>query len=70
MNNREIEKYILEQFVKKVNIDIDKIRIELDTDDWGNYENEAVIIERKDNGKVWNVVTYSTGRIRCITEIE
>lgn len=70
MSNREIEKYILEQFLKKVNIDIDKISISLDTDDWGNYENEAIITERKDCGKVWNITTYSTGRIRCITEVE
>ena len=67
MNNREIEKYILEQFIKRTGIT--NVSVHLDTDDWGNYENEAEIVERKDNGKVWNVITYSTGRIRQLVEM-
>lgn len=67
MNNREIEKYILEQFIKRTGIS--NVSVHLDTDDWGNYENEAEILERKDYGRVWNVITYSTGRIRQLVEM-
>lgn len=67
MNNREIEKYILEQFIKRTGIS--NVSVELDTDDWGNYLNEAEILERKDYGRVWNVITYSTGRIRKLVEM-
>ena len=65
-----MEQKILEEFKKKMKMqDRDDLRIHLDTDDWGNYEGECEIYEAADFGKVWNVITTKTGRIKDIWEL-
>lgn len=67
---KDLEKKILEQFKKKMKMEgSNDLIISLDCDDFGNFENECEIIESKDNGRVWQVTTYSTGRIRQIYEM-
>ena len=75
---KELEQYILAQFKKKMKMeDRNDLSISLDmeeanSDEYGlgyMFNNGAVVSESKDNGKVWQVTTYSTGRIRQIYEI-
>lgn len=74
---KDLEQYILAQFKKKMKMeDRNDLNIQLETEETITEEgfgfrfiNEAIITERKDNGKVWTITTYSTGRIKQIYEI-
>jgi len=64
-----MEKKILDQFKKKMRMENrNDLIITLDVDEWGEFLNEAIIMEP--HGKVWNITTYSTGRILSICEVE
>lgn len=65
-----MEQKILDEFKKKMKMqDRTDLKIQLDTDDWGNYENECEIYEAANNGRVWNVTTTRTGKIKSIYEV-
>lgn len=63
-----MEKNIIEQFKKKMKLDGDFTLI-LDIDEYGNWEQEGTIMEKGDNGKVWAVTFYKTGKIKSIVEV-
>lgn len=64
---KDLEKKILEQFKKKMKMEDKDLIITLDEGEYGEFMNGAVIMEPK--GKVWQVTTYSTGRIKGIYEL-
>lgn len=75
---KDLEKKILEQFKKKMKMeDRNDLSISLDMEEANSNEygigfmfnNGAIITEKKDNGRVWQVTTYSTGRIKGIYEM-
>ena len=78
MNRNQIADYIMVQFKKKMKMeDRDDLHISLDieeanSDEYGlgfMFNNGAIITESKDNGRVWQVTTYGTGRIKQIYEM-
>ena len=70
MNRNQIADYIMGQFKKKMKMeDRDDLTLEIDFESWDYEDYTCEVIERKDNGKVWTIECYSTGRIRNILEL-
>lgn len=69
-NMKNLEKKILEQFKKEMKMeDRNDLIISVDYDYYGNFLNECEIMESHDYGKVWQVTTDSTGRIKGIYDM-
>lgn len=63
-----MKEQILEQFKKKMKLD-GEFTLILDTDEYGNWEQEGTIMEKGDNGRVWAITCYKTGKIKSIVEV-
>ena len=65
-----MEEKILEQFKKKMKMeDRNDLAFSVDFENWDYGDYTCEVLERKDNGKVWTIECYSTGRIRKILEV-
>lgn len=66
-----LEEKIFKQFIKKMGKEVEGLDLfpALEEDSWDEGENCCLIMEKEDNGKVWECYCTKNGNIKDIIEI-
>lgn len=71
---KQLEEKIFEQFIKKMGKEVEGLDLfpALEEDSWDDDEPEnlCLIMEKEDNGRVWECSCTKSGKIKTILEIE
>jgi hypothetical protein len=69
----KLENTILQSFIKKMGKEVDGLDliVAFSEDTWPDDDNiyQSIVMERQDNGKVWNVECTRNGRVKDIIEL-
>lgn len=67
----KLEQKIFEQFKKMMKDEIEGLDLfpAIEEDSWDDGENACLVMESKDNGKVWECYCTKSGKIKDIIEI-
>lgn len=68
---KTLEQKIFEQFIKKMGKEVEGLDLfpAIEEDTWDEGENLCLVMEKQDNGKVWECSCTKTGKIKDIIEI-